>query len=93
MQQLSKSYDDGPEVLVFPNPCQGHVKVQWRLGNSVAKAIEVYSLNGHLVHTTDVEPFPQGVQDIELSNLPDGAYVLKVEAGGDSVSEMLFVLG
>ena len=65
----------GNELIVYPNPAQGHVKIE----TGDISFIEVYSIRGQLVDKIDVNA---DVADIDMSGYNGGVYVFKVHANG-----------
>ena len=65
----------GNELVVYPNPAQGHVKIE----TGDISFIEVYSIRGQLVDKIDVNA---DVADIDMSGYDGGVYVFKVHANG-----------
>ena len=69
---------DTPEVLTYPNPFSGELTVVLEnFGNSKAR-IEVYDMLGVVVKAVDVDSSSQANFILNLSNLPNAAYNIRV---------------
>ena len=61
------------EINIYPNPSVDKVSIQYR--SSKAIAYELYSMQGTLLLNGVIEPLSR---EIDLSNLPQNVYILKV---------------
>lgn len=69
---------DAPEVLAYPNPFSGELTVVLEnFGNSKAR-IEVYDMLGVVVKAVDIDSSTQTNVILNLSNLPNAAYNIRV---------------
>lgn len=69
---------DTPEVLTYPNPFSGELTVVLEnFGNSKAR-IEVYDMLGCIVKAVDIDSSSQTNAILNLSNLPNAAYNIRV---------------
>ncbi|MBQ2574453.1 MAG: T9SS type A sorting domain-containing protein, partial [Bacteroidales bacterium] len=69
---------DAPEVLAYPNPFSGELTVVLEnFGNSKAR-IEVYDMLGVIVKAVDIDSSTQTNAILNLSNLPNAAYNIRV---------------
>ncbi len=69
---------DAPEVLAYPNPFSGELTVVLEnFGNSKAR-IEVYDMLGAVVKVVDIDSSTQSNAVLNLSNLPNAAYNIRV---------------
>lgn len=64
-------------LMVFPNPTQGILEIR---GTIQLDKIDLYDLSGRLI--SNYEPVSG---QIDLSNLPSGLYILKLQSGDSSV--------
>lgn len=62
-----------PELVAYPNPTTGFLRVA-KLEGAPAQSIEVYSLQGALLRHASG-------RGIDMSSLPSGLYILRVQAG------------
>lgn len=60
-------------LAMYPNPAKGKVQLSWDASLDVQK-VAVYTLNGQQVRAFEVNG-----SDLEISNLPAGAYLVRVE--------------
>ena len=65
-------------LTVYPNPSAGIVKVSIPQ-SAMGGVLELYSVAGKRREAIDVSG---GEQTLDLSHLPSGSYILKMEAGG-----------
>lgn len=69
---------DAPDVLAYPNPFSGELNVVLEnFGNSKA-SIEVYDMLGVVVKAVDIDSSTQTNVILNLSNLPNAAYNIRV---------------
>lgn len=73
------------QVMVYPNPGPGIFNVE--LANGLEKTIEVMDVNGRLI-MSDV--YKKDVSEINISNLSNGIYYVKVKSG--TISEVIKVV-
>lgn len=65
------------DVVAAPNPTEGMLQI--RLGQSFREAsVQVYSLQGQLVLTTEVRNSDQA--ELDVSSLPSGMYILTIQS-------------
>lgn len=72
-------------IKVYPNPTSGSFVIEWN--NSLVKTATVTDISGRVVFTAGSE---LNQINVDLSNLANGVYMVKVEANG--VSEMIRVV-
>lgn len=72
-------------IKVYPNPTSGSFLIEWN--NSQVKTATVTDISGRVVFTAGSE---LNQINVDLSNLANGVYLVKVEANG--VSEMIRVV-
>lgn len=70
---LAESLNFNDEINIFPNPSAGKVSIQYR--SSKAIAYELYSIQGTMLLNGVIEPLSR---EIDLSNLPQNVYILKM---------------
>jgi hypothetical protein len=66
-----------PKITVFPNPSTGWFEISFEEQNDATKTVEVYNLEGLLLH---VENSNEISITLDLSHLFSGLYILKVTA-------------
>lgn len=74
-------------LSVFPNPATNNVRVQ--LNADDAATVELYNMNGQLVRTVDHKG--GATINIDLADVAEGAYFLRVYQGGSVYTEKLIV--
>ncbi|MCB0790156.1 MAG: T9SS type A sorting domain-containing protein [Flavobacteriales bacterium] len=69
---------------VHPTPSTGLIEVQWSSTRAAAITVEIYDLVGHRVRTSDLGTMTTNNdrRTLDLSDLSDGCYLLKLNAGG-----------
>lgn len=65
-------------LAMYPNPAKGKVTLSWDANLDVQKVV-VYTLNGQQVRAMEVNG-----SELEIANLPAGAYLVRVETAGAS---------
>lgn len=76
--------DLSDNVTIYPNPViSDNVQLQYNLPNTGNLYITVYDVSGKTVYQTEVFKTQSGVRKLDLGNLPNGMYLVKVatEAG------------
>ena len=70
-------------MKVYPNPFSGEATVTFYLMNPENVVLNLYSSTGQLVRSMNKGNFPSGNQECTLDarNLPNGIYMLKMQAG------------
>ena len=63
---------EGSEVLMFPNPVESVLHLNWE--GSVPKQIEIHGMMGNLLYRETMTP----AQAIDLSNWPQGVYYIRI---------------
>jgi hypothetical protein len=71
-----KQISFNPEISVFPNPCNGRFTLKIPSVFSTGSRIEIYSMSGQKVFEEVAEP---GSTTINLTQLPDGKYLIRVK--------------
>lgn len=89
--------EDGIQVeaplQIWPNPATERVQVAYELPQTGLTTVGIYDLTGRMVRS-----IPQGMQwqgnhqiDFDLTDLPSGSYVVRVQHEGGSMSQPLVV--
>lgn len=70
-------------VTILPNPVDGQLRLSYNTKAKTELLLTVVDLNGKTVYTTTKQAF-EGMNFIETEylNLPAGAYILRVQSGG-----------
>ncbi|MCB0583686.1 MAG: zinc-dependent metalloprotease, partial [Phaeodactylibacter sp.] len=71
-----------PELEVFPNPTAGTVNIRLPLQTAEASRIQVMSFTGKVVLARDIPASPALAEQISLTGLPTGTYIVQVVANG-----------
>ena len=76
---------------VYPNPTQGNFTLQFNSDSSQAVQVELYDLRGRSVYHSNHENTGFINQNIQLTALQTGMYVLKVKDGNKQVMRKLVI--
>jgi hypothetical protein len=80
------------KMVIYPNPGKGLFAVRLPVTANVKAELKVTDATGKLVyHQTDVAVTPGGQIDLNLTNLPDGVYSLKVMVDENVHSSKLII--
>jgi hypothetical protein len=70
------------DILIFPNPTTGKFEVN--IEKSEVKSLEIYNIQGQIVKTI-INNQSKTTNEIDISALPDGIYLLKIQSDKKSV--------
>lgn len=80
------------EVAVFPNPSSnGLVQVQYNFKTAMDLKLEVVDVTGRKVFETKYNNLKSGSQQVDLSNMNNGVYVIKFIADGVAVGKKIII--
>ncbi len=84
----------GNSLQAFPNPASNEIRFEFSLGEKNNTDLSIYNLTGQKVMTIINEPLQSGRYSIHknISDLPAGNYLLKIQSGGWSRSLPLSVV-
>jgi subtilisin-like proprotein convertase family protein len=88
---LSVDQNSLANFTVFPNPTQGNFTVQFNSDSSQAVQVELYDLRGRSVYHSNHENTGFINQNIQLTAVQAGVYVLKVKDGTKQVTRKLVI--
>ncbi len=74
-------------VRIYPNPAGNTLNIS--LDNAILRSVVIYDLSGREVFTQTVSDATSREHQLNLSQLPPGAYVMKVETGNGNVIKKL----
>jgi hypothetical protein len=72
-------------ISVFPNPSNGTFTIRAIENNS---SVEVFSIIGENVYSSSLA---KGNNNVELSNLAAGTYIVKVKAGNETITKRIVI--
>ncbi len=75
--------ESGPDaVLVYPNPAQSSIQVRYNMQESGETAsLSIFNATGQLVQTRSISNLKgEQLEQIDIHNLPQGAYFLKISS-------------
>lgn len=75
----------------YPNPVIDEVKVQYYLFEPGTINVSVSDVSGKVVHRFVQKVNASGLYNstVELQNVPNGTYVISINAGGKTVSQQI----
>ena len=79
----------GASVAVYPNPAKDAVNLEINLEDQDAVTVKVLSVSGKLMLSKTYDSSTQIKDQLNLSNLSDGVYMIKVETSKGSVNKRL----
>ena len=83
---------DNMKVKVFPNPSQGKTYVNIKLNDERNVEVGIYALTGQSVKTFQLGTIQQTNHQMDLSDLPEGTYIVKVLAGKELQTKKLNII-
>ncbi len=81
--------EENEEVRLYPNPANNTLNISHQ--NGTLRSVMIYDLSGREVLAQPVSDAAAREHRLNLSSLPAGAYVVKVETGSKSVIKKLVV--
>jgi hypothetical protein len=86
--------DDIDYLLAYPNPARGNVNLRFVLNRSGLVSVEVYNSEGSLVSHPFIGILSEAEHDIpvSLAGLQKGLYMLKIQAGEETIFRKVVVL-
>lgn len=85
-QKDNSLINNGAALFVSPNPFQSNARVMYRLEEQTYQAtLEIYSLDGKLVHSESLSAVTNGEVNISLNQYSSGSLIFKLVADGKVV--------
>ena len=78
-------------MSVFPNPGNGHFQVVLNSRQASQVTLKVFNLLGSEVYETSLRVDGIMQRTMDLQNLPDGIYILRVETGESTISSKIVI--
>lgn len=75
-EEISK-YEDGPELLIYPNPNEGVFNIMMSDDNEIPIVVQVYNINGVMV----MNDYLSDNKMIDITDNPSGVYLLRIIQG------------
>ena len=81
------------QLGIYPNPATDLVNIVFNQREASALQLNLYSLSGKLVHTKSLNDAKAGInqQNLNVSHLPKGMYVLSINSLHDKVQQTIIV--
>ena len=86
----TQNIDSEIGVSIFPNPSDGKVFIKIEKNNNAATSLRLVGLDGRLLKQKDLE-FSNGVIDFDVSEFPNGIYLLQVQTEDTQVVRKLIL--
>jgi hypothetical protein len=67
-------------LSIYPNPGNGKLNLDYDFVNGQDVQIEIYNLLGETVYSAFYRNWNQGIQSIDISNLKNSAYLVRVSS-------------
>ncbi len=82
-----------PELIVFPNPCNEVMHIQFE-SNGSPVSVKVFDMKGGLLlhETVNAKKTGSITYNMNISHLPEGSYFLKIENSGKVFTNTIVVL-
>ena len=77
------------QIVVSPNPSQGHFKVDWKGLGMISGTAHVTDVDGRLVRRMNIESKDE--INLDLTDLGSGAYFLRLDSGERTVTRKLVI--
>jgi chondroitin AC lyase len=83
--------NQGAKLLIYPNPVQSHLSMDWLTAEVPAFKISIYNVTGALVFFKEVRAYSQH-EEIDLTDQPNGIYYLNVAtAAGTQIRKVAVI--
>ncbi|WNJ20283.1 Ig-like domain-containing protein [Pontibacter sp. G13] len=79
------------DLVIYPNPANTEITISWNQGAFVPESWELLDLGGRRVLSGAISQNDLRKLMIETSDLPDGAYILKLTQQTETISSMIRV--
>ncbi|MGK6341721.1 reprolysin-like metallopeptidase [Chryseobacterium sp. DT-3] len=76
-------------IKIYPNPSKGIFTIETEAGNGISYT--VYAMDGKLVNATKEVKGSKIREEVNLSGLPSGVYIVQVEKDGQKISKKLVI--
>ncbi|MEA3480123.1 MAG: T9SS type A sorting domain-containing protein, partial [Bacteroidota bacterium] len=82
------------DYKIYPNPCSGTAKIRYRIQDAGYRMIGLFSIEGRKIRELVHEKKIPGEYEIviDVSDLPDGLYIIRLQAGNDVRMQKLVVI-
>jgi len=67
---------ENPEILIYPNPTKGEVKLTFSQLPKAGTLLSIYNLSGKLIYKSTAD---ETEKDLNLTGFPVGLYILKID--------------
>jgi hypothetical protein len=76
---------EGFTIELYPNPASEEVTIRYRVQDAGCRMIELCSIDGRIIwqKLTGQDIHSQTEERIDISDLPDGMYIVRVQTGND----------
>lgn len=94
VQTLNEQAVAGINMRLAPNPANGETSVRFAVRQPVSAVLTIFDVLGRAVQREELPALQSGEHALRLDTreLPTGAYIVQVSAGGASVSRLLHII-
>ena len=91
--EASRRIEEIPtQMTVYPNPAQDIVQIQYTGPIDPQAKLQVFNVTGQAILTTNwTENNPEGYQQLDVSTLPPGLYLIRIDTGGGHLVQQLMI--
>jgi len=82
MHDVAAEWVQEADVNVYPNPTSGELNIELTHYSGKAVRIELFNMQGQLLHVSRLDVADDVIETIDLSSLPTGMYQVRVKADG-----------
>lgn len=81
-------------IFIYPNPASGEISINYELKNPATVHFTLTDLQGkqHRVLTKELNTIGKQTEILDLSDLPQGAYFIRMQVGNESITKKIIKL-
>jgi hypothetical protein len=88
--EISVTNNRSTKLRIVPNPCKGYLTINYNIKPMTLVSIKIYNIAGSLIRETDVNAENDQIK-LNLQDLSQGVYILRLENGIKHSSEKLII--
>ncbi|MDP1725811.1 MAG: T9SS type A sorting domain-containing protein [Bacteroidota bacterium] len=90
----TESHNSFNQLIIYPNPASERFSISFELKNSNSVSIELIDLTGKIILNRNAQNFSAGenTTDIEINDIPQGIYFVRISTAESMVSSRLVVI-
>ncbi len=86
-----ESFEEDPDVYIFPNPASETITIKTNLLHKSDIALDIYDIEGRKRASYQLSQMSNGEVSMDISQLSNGLYLVKIKAGNATWSQKLVV--